>query len=246
MKERPILFSGPMVRAILDGRKTQTRRVMKPQPLPETEAMRDIPGENRWWAAWIDSENEFSITYKPLGSDQQEDWACPYGVPGDRLWVREATWIWCERRPNGKTAKGLQKWRYVPTKHPRVVYCADGSKPTDPPVQHDGGNWFMWRYKAARFMPRWASRITLEITDVRVQRVQEISEEDSEAEGVGWCELCRNSNTNFLGNDTCPLNCGGISFREEFEELWDFINFDRGFGWDANPWVWAVTFRRVD
>lgn len=173
MKERPILFSGPMVRAILEGRKTQTRRVVKPQPA-------HIAGIGTVL-------NIDTITGK----------ACPYGKPGDRLWVRET---WDGVRLDGGGAL--------------VSYRADGDKP----VTDDG------RWHPSIHMPRWASRITLEVVSVRVERLQEISEEDAMAEGVALAE-------NYRG----PV--------AHFASLWEQIN---GLGsWNANPWVWVVEFRRV-
>lgn len=175
MTERPIIFSGDMVRAILDGRKTQTRRVMKPQPSPADVFVGD----------------------HGLGMGPQ--FRCSYGQSGDRLWVRE-TWA-CECC--GRTLE----YRAVHGRCEGLSYRADGGT---------GGS-SGWR--SPIHMPRWASRLTLDITEVRVQRVQEISEEDAVAEGVDiWAD---------------------------FRPLWDSINAKRGFGWDVNPWVWALTFKPV-
>lgn len=205
-REKPILFSAPMVRAILEDRKTQTRRVAKGEYLTRPDPR-----------------------------------YCPYGVPGDRLYVKEAAWIWCEKRPNGTTKTGRPKFRYIPTGGHHVVYCADSEKPA---TRLDDNPAHLWRWKAARFMPRWASRITLEITDVRVQRVQEISEEDARAEGVGRYVMGHGPITDADVNAD-PGYLMYAQYRPSFQILWDSINEKRGFGWAANPWVWCVSFTRV-
>lgn len=207
MKERPILFSGPMVRAILEGRKTQTRRVVKRQ--------------------YVNVDKLDSYT------EEMQLRHCPYGVPGDRLWVRE-TYLYddCryDRGPMPKTAPaGWQDAFY---------YRADGECCQQIPecacCELDGKT--PWR--PSIFMPRWASRITLEITDVRVQRLQDISEDDAQAEGA--------EHGNLAGVD---VDIDGAvwngAYRRGFHRLWDHINAKRGFGWDKNPWVWALTFKRV-
>ena len=182
MKERPILFSGPMVRAILDGRKTMTRRVMKPQP-------EDYPYHHGLAV--------YRVAKK-----------CPYGVPGDLLWVRE-TWATTEQAG-------------VHPSDAQIVYRA-----TDPDWDTMEG----WRWRPSIFMPRWASRLKLRITSVSVERLREITEHDAMREGV-----------NAEGVSTQP---GIYSYRAPFAELWDDINAKRGFGWDANPWVWVVGFEQV-
>jgi hypothetical protein len=171
MKERPILFSAPMIRALLAGTKTQTRRIVKP--------------------------------------GAPDDWnACPYGVIGDRLWVREThapaadSWGAWERR--------MQKDGCGPA--PVIHYAADGGDP------------FVEKWRPSIHMPRWASRITLEIVAVRVERLQDISEADVAAEGV-------------LVDDIAP------PYWRSYRELWEQIN---GAGsWDLNPWVWIVEFTRA-
>jgi hypothetical protein len=193
-----------MVRAILAGTKTQTRRVIKPQPKPHTydcvnlkEAYPNKPW--CWLADWLKPDGSvmsYDEWREPHGGwpDRSKQFACPYGVPGDRLWVREDV--------------------ITHSSIPQVVgYVADGCQATE--------RWEKRRNSIR--MPRWASRITLEITEVRVQRLQNISDEDAQAEG-GW---------------------GGGCFHRSFAGLWDSINAKRGFGWDVNPWVWVVGFKRV-
>lgn len=189
MTERPILFSAPMVRALLDGSKTQTRRVVRFDP-PSGDIV-----ERGGWRRWHRDDPSAVI-------------ACPYGVPGDLLWCRE-TW-----RPHIET--GMPEYR-----------ANLGA------VDHD------LRWKPSIYMPRWVSRITLRITDVRVQRLQEISEEDARAEGVAepapvhgkWCDATR-------GRE------GHWSYRKPFADLWDSLNAKRA-PWSSNPFVWAIAFERV-
>lgn len=219
MKERPILFSAPMVRATLSDDKVQTRRVVK---LPR-HILHDDVSLTRLQPGYADGVRP---VWEYDGDPNAFSSPCPYGVPGDRLYVKEATYLWCERVPDGTTKTGRPKWRYVPMEGAPVHYVADGhGKPTTPIVHPKTGNEWGWRYKTARFMPRWASRLTLEITDVRVERVQEISNADAKAEGVVF---------------------DGREYRESFCDLWDSINADRGYGVAANPLVWALTFKRVE
>jgi hypothetical protein len=192
-----------MVRAILGGRKTQTRRVLKPQPSPQT--VRDH-------GAWPDS---FAQVYGP------------YGVPGDRLWVRET---WVSSYQNGCWGTAFRAdMSFVQGKraHPKGPHFH--AKELGPHV----------RWRPSIFMPRWASRITLEITGVRVQRLQDISEEDAQAEGSEWYGVAD------LRPDGELREGPSVAYRAGFHDLWDSINEKRGFGWDANPWVWAITFKRV-
>ena len=207
MKERPILFSSDMVRAILDGRKTQTRRIIKPQPdvIHNGEPYWNVGGYRAWRHRGIVNPMLMG-TYNPL--------ICKYGQPGDRNWVKEtfiagkgvggyAHGVCPDTNPDGETID--------------VIYRADGME-----VERLAGPW-----TPSIRMPRWASRITLEITGVRVERLQDISEEDAEAEG------CKNS-----------LHLQGGRFaRENFEHLWWTINGDGS--WEENPWVWVITFRKI-
>jgi hypothetical protein len=205
MTERPIIMSASSVRAILEGRKTITRRVVKPQPsnashIAHISLMPPKPDgtfEELWWDR--------------IGSADGRVPACPFGVPGNRLWVRE-TWAWLGEeeviyRAEPAFEALVEKWK------------------TDP-------NYPQVKWSPAISMPRAASRITLEITKIRVERVQDISEEDCEAEGIDDAYLVK--------NHVAPPR------RHSFKYLWDDLNADRGFGWNANPFVWVINFRRID
>jgi hypothetical protein len=173
MKDYPILFSAPMVRAILEGRKAQTRRVIKPQP---TESNVDT----------------VSISY------------CPYGEPGGRLWVRE-TWA-------GDDWTGY------------------AYKATDPDALPFGEEVSFEKWKPSIHMPRGASRITLEIMNVRVEKLQSIDNHESWREGIPEFG-------NWIENDG--------EAKDEFARLWNKINEARGYGWNTNPWVWVIEFRKL-
>lgn len=221
MKERPILFSAPMVRAILDGRKTQTRRVVKPGWLPIVEEMMRVNGK------WVWTTFEYDMT-------------TPYGEPGDRLWVRET---FCALRSYGERGE-LRDLIEGPLSEETDVaeyeYRADSEFTTDPD--------FKWR--PSIHMPRWASRITLEITDVRVERLQDISEKDAHAEGVesdgGWEEPCGEGYADGFGYLNYRSEDEAFEFdtaKESFRSLWQSINGLNS--WAENPWVWVVEFRRI-
>lgn len=204
MKERPILFSGPMVRAILEGRKTMTRRVVK----------------LRYGADVVVTNGK---VWKPARVDYAGYVDCPYGQVGDRLWVREA-------------------WRTVAEANdlaPRDLSAAHRFwHEADSPHQLGYG-----KLRPSIHMPRIASRILLEITGVRVERLHEISEADAQAEGVervvagvGWRRYC-DPDSEEVGVPPCG------DARRSFRSLWKFINGDES--WNANPWVWVVEFKRV-
>ena len=194
MKERPIIFSAPMVRAILAGRKTQTRRIVSPRHMATVGA------------------EQFPILAM-----------CPYGSPGDRLWVRETC------RAEAMDDEGLCGVRYV----------ADGQFMPIANTREASYRWVqLYWYRGMEgatvppiHMPRWASRITLEISDVRVERLQDISEADAKAEGVSM-------------PDGTPTPPDFWSYQQEFRLVWEQIH--GGGSWEKNPFVWVVTFRRID
>ena len=195
MKEKPILFSFEMVRAILDGQKTQTRRVITKKQIycPEHERIHD---------------HIISFTY-----NQEAILRCAKYQVGDRLWVKENFYvqpdIWCsthEEQP--------------------VHYKADGNTE----CLED------YISKSSRFMPKWAARIWLEVTGVRVERLQDISEKDARAEGV-------TKQHNYFRDDMV-IECGNV-YRRCFAKLWDSLNAKRGYSWGKNPWVWVYEFKRI-
>ncbi len=217
MTELPILFSAPMVRALLAGTKTQTRRALKSQP-PEDHS-RLVCGP--YSPTVIDRHGEEQPGAEVFGVTTDDgDWGlrCPYGGPGDRLWVRET---WATRQ--GCEA-GSDKAKHY------TMYRASGGDPADPMNWHDyGGKW-----RSPIFMPRWASRLTIEVVGVRVERVQDISETDAIAEGVTKIDPAAWVGTkgNFYSDP-----------RLAYRDLYESIN---GAGsWDKNPYVWVVEFRRI-
>ncbi|PZE12736.1 hypothetical protein DMX10_13985 [Pseudomonas sp. 57B-090624] len=217
-KDRPIIFSGPMVRAILEGRKTVTRRVIKPQPYIDTSG-------NFCWNGSNYGQNEngprSAALASPIPCSKTKRVACPYGKPGDRLWVRETHFINDFRGANVPEDDRAEA---------EIVYRADPL-----PCWEGEESEIPWR--PSIHMPRWASRILLEITDVRVERLQAISEEQALAEGVKGepCDHARQACTD--------IGCWGDTAKGAFGFLWESIN---GTGsWHANPWVWAISFRRI-
>lgn len=224
VKERPILFSSPMVRAILAGRKTQTRRVIKPQPKLEWVKC-DDPGH-----VWLFDPGEKYRFKLCVGDPKVWDY-CPYGKIGERLWVRET---WAEvYRLNGKefsvippTGKQQQDAMRM------VIYRADGYP------DNLAASW-----RPSIFLPRKHSRITLEITSVRVERLKEISEADAIAEGLeAWSDPPRVTTTHY---GLKVADVWETDPRKAYARLWDTIN-GKKFPASCNPWVWVVEFKRVE
>lgn len=204
MKERPILFSGEMVRAISDDRKTQTRRVIKniDQKCDGLKLIR----KNDYAMIW-NKNPEVEKKYVPKGGLLEIALIhCPFGQPGDRLWVKET----------------FHQHYYAGVLGGRPCYKAD----------NDCLNPFnIIPWKPSIFMPRWASRITLEIVKVRVERVQDISLEDINAEGTPYT----------LDASKRPYG----TRREQFQRLFDSINLKKH-PWESNPWVWVIEFKKVE
>lgn len=186
LKERGIILSGEMVRATLDDRKTQTRRVIRPQPeIAESGRIR-----------WRGGEGAIDC----FGASIVHD--CPYGKPGDRLWVRETT------REDLMGSESM------------TTYVADGWSPR---IRWD----YSKRTRPAIHLPKKYARLWLEVTGIRVERVRHISSADCIAEGLHGT----------MRNDQ-PV-------RDRYRDLWDSLNAKRGYAWDANPWVWVITFERL-
>lgn len=228
--ERPAIFNAAMVRAILEDRKTQARRVVRPQP-----------NKNGYWThgkncSCDDCGEVFSYTPErcrnchctvfkrceyPIAKCLSE---CPYGRVGDRLWVRE-TWAIRDCGSRVKITAGE-----ITMKH-RLQYPATDKAP----ATNAKGEPHWWNKRPSIHMPRWASRITLEITKVRVERLQDISEEDAKAEGV--VPSGRRATHRYRASDN-----EDHGHRLQFQDLWNSIN---GAGaWDKNPWVWCISFQR--
>lgn len=231
LKERPILFSGPMVRTILEGRKTQTRRVLSDfQQITENDdkesvdkhpGMRFMAGgsKDKKWGFLFFAETAEQIATEYLPSH------CPYGKPGDRLWVRE-TWAHAKM-----PAEDILVFRST---------CPDDKFNYACPQEGTIAQYKIDKWRPSIHMPRWASRINLEITNVRVERLQDISEEDAYAEGIDseTSEAYQRAEHAKLGGVSCsPASIHG------FADLWDSINGPGS--WDQNPWVWVIEFRRV-
>jgi len=217
MTEKPILFNGEMVRAILDGNKTQTRRVIKPQPT-------NMDNENR----------RLSVS-----SD------CPYGQRGTRLWVRE-TWRIVSVNANLKTAqfytvqfKDLHPLDYSPALQETLAEYAAKENPVMGSIGDAYGKW-----RPSIHMPKKCARLWLRVMDIRVERVQDITSSDCEAEGIrgsshgspvkGWPYEEYTNGDGLIYSD--PLYAVAA--------LWNSINTKRGYPWDSNPWVWVIEFER--
>lgn len=232
MKERPILYSGPMVRANLEGRKTQTRRVMKPQPPDGCEYV--INGANSH--ALCRSIENSNLWVPPTPRSVDHRLQCPYGKPGDRLWVKEEHYRFghWEQVPGVKTKTGRMKWRFVADTN-EVLFDAPqsfrkGRHHHDPFTPH-------WHKRLARFMAKSICRLWNDIESVRVERLQEIKAGDAWAEGVP-IECCAPLGVKSAGGQgICPDYVGG------YRSLWESINGPGS--WESNPWVWVITFRRV-
>lgn len=206
MKEYPILFSTEMVRAITEGRKTQTRRVIKPQP-PHWE-----------WNHYKWDDRCVNVAHPDIAEEYYV--ICPFGKPRDRLWVRET---WAHDDPDCKDIKcGNRDHIWWKANENKIV--ADSFAGSA-------------RWRSPIFMPRWASRITLKIINIRADRLQKITPADVLAEGI------KQSRDGYW---LAPL-AGVPDFpwgdaRMAFSSLWNDINEKRGFGWNANPWVWVIEF----
>jgi hypothetical protein len=218
MKEHPIIFSGEMVRAILDGRKTMTRRVMKQQPIGDGLKLKP---DGKYWEklATIGGEGEKKYSIMHGG------FKCPYEV-GGKLWVRETWNISCM---NDVGVDDNIPYTFIPREWHEDIS-----------IHYKADEQFAW-WRSPIHMPRWASRILLEVTNVRVERLQEISEADAMAEG------CLNT-FGFVRSPENEYDQLPTTAKNAYRELWDKLNGNspRGFGWDTNCWVWVVSFRQVE
>ena len=250
---KPILFSGPMVRAILEGRKTQTRRVIKPQPsdyfCPPWQITRwDCRGEdsngNVAWAPVYLCRPAEKVKFGTYTNS-------PYGKPGDTLWVRE-TWAVDKSYDN---VKPRDLWATTP-----VLYIVDGplcgfTYGEDHTPAEVAEKFTLGKTRPSIFMPRWASRIDLPVIDVRIERLQDISEEDAVAEGISETRLrsTEDSSNNYSETPKYhwnPYEVASKSYgtaRGAFTALWHSINGKRpGCSWEDNPWVWVIEWPKYE
>lgn len=223
VREKPVLFSGEMVRAILDGRKTQTRRVVKfPRAILEIEGGVILTAFDRMQDGFVDGPRAvFDFDGEPNSFSVRN----PYGAVGDHLWVRE-TW-----RPRD----GYSNWDLT------VTYAADGAVRHIEDGEFGDSDWRMPKSAAhgnvpSIFMPRWASRVTREITGVRVERLQDITAADCIAEGIPSRGLDRDG----------PNIASALMYIDDYRTLWDSLNAKRGYGWSVNPYVWVIEFKNAD
>lgn len=227
VKERPIIFTGEMVRAILEGRKNQTRRAVKPKRGWHIEFVGGVGMENdpTCWGFESDDCERWALQ----GDDECRQIPCPYGRPGDQLWVREAfSGPYCMEKQEGIPSLPPKDWPECSD----LWYWSDGSP--------DHGDWT--RPKPSIHMPRWASRILLEVVSVRVERLNDISASDAMAEGIE-----RPQGGTYRDYGVLPESNEGYDYctspTASFKTLWKSIN---GAGsWDENPFVWVVTFKRI-
>ena len=235
MKERGMIFNGEMTRAILDGRKTQTRRIMKAQPSEDFTPMNmalEADYKARWYTPGIVDKGG---CLQPAGKEvfgvanENEGYSCPFGAVGDRIWVREAYRFPAsldDVSPTGvgemAVATGYRK-PWAPTFYEFTGTFSDGWKGFEtPPKVSDAG-----KLRPSIHMPRWASRILLEITDVRVERLKSISDRDALREGCSAADMK-----------------SGDCVADVFARLWASIYGAES--WNANPWVWVIEFKRVE
>lgn len=243
MIERGMIFNGEMVRALLDGRKTQTRRPIKWKQTRFTEIGEREDGSNWPWSE--DAEHACDFWHP-----------CPFGAVGDRIWVREAYRFPAsldDVSPTGvgemAVATGYRK-PWAPTFYEFTGTFSDGWKGFETPPKVSGAG----KLRPSIHMPRWASRITLEITDVRVERLNTISEEDAQREGVHtevWDQtvVARNYADSdeffqFWSEDMPHYVEMNQLYRSSFRSLWDSIYGEES--WKANPWVWVIEFKRIE
>lgn len=213
MKERPILFSAPMVRALLDGSKTQTRRIVKNRKEPDIGC-------------------DMSLGEIALEQPAIQQRMCPYGQPGERLWVRETF--------QGPLVDDADAYRAEPADFQKPRYCeyaADGGEAPEFMTMDDD---LVCCWRPSIHMPRWACRILLEVVSVRVERLNDCSEADAKAEGATHHEPVNHLSHGGWSHDGHYVH---KTATESYKKLWDDISGTES--WTANPWVWVIEFKRV-
>lgn len=225
MKSRPILFSGPMVRALLAGTKTQTRRICKPQPI-------DVVGSRR---RRMYRDEDFKKSWQTIPGCLEGDGFvdCPHGQPGDRMWVRE-NFAFAGLFDTWKPSQFDSVWSKHQKDEGLLWYSADGDQPAGPTIGERMNGRGRWR--PSIHMPRWVSRITQEITGVRSERLQKISPSDAAAEGLSF-------GSSRMDQWHVDGKCSSGDSVHCYAKLWESINGPGS--WAANPWVWVIEFKRV-
>lgn len=240
MNEHGVLFTAPMVQAIQKGNKTQTRRVCKAD-VPEH--VKDFcsyyhPKPGHWLYGWDDTEKCLL------------DWAAksPYGGPGDRIWVRETFFAWGRWETRFSAKKGRDEWHFIDMTTETgnsYLYAADGVRNTQAFIKRRGGVLPMYWQRPAIFMPRVASRITRELSGIRVERLNDITEADARAEGVYSVEhFWRDTEYPLPNVAYMPMPGWHTKYSSAvaaYEALWEHINGPGS--WSANPWVWVNEFK---
>lgn len=269
VKERPILMAVPSVRAILAGKKTQTRRALTPQPIPnDRDDVWDWYGRPRAGLTvprWLGAISPGPPVVHNLPS--------PYGHPGERLWVRE-NWrvrggTTTDFEGESRFVSALDSLHGVPGTPARwlgragvIFHEADardhGEELFGPQATHMND---VWARRNPLFLPRWAARLVLELTAVRVEWLHSISDADLLAEGMGcaemdphpfWHDEPPTETVNANGTHTLTQRekhapeASALPPREEYAALWDHLHPKKGLRWEANPWCWALSFRVVD
>lgn len=221
MKHIPILFSTPMVQAILDGRKTQTRRTLK------------MPPKN------------ITITENGFEGESGRIYKCPYGQVGDILWVRETHYAFGEWKKNGTTKTGKQKWKFVRQNDIAVRFFDNKPKSIESPKFRGLG----WYNRSSLFLEKHHCRTFLKVKSIRVERLKDISEKDAESEGINIVDF--NCYENYLVDKNWQhngMNQKGFHMIQDpigsFASLWAKINGEQS--WNDNPWVWVIDFDRIE
>lgn len=231
-RERPILFSAPIVRALLTGTKTQTRRVVA---LPRSRESFVLEDHGDGWWPYQSDDGESSL----CSDGMEHPYASPYGLPGDRLRVRETFFAWGHWESRFSAKKDRDEWHFVDetldSGH-AYRYCADGLWPMAGRPRLAGAKPAWWK-RPAIYMPRVAGRILLEVTGVRVERLQDISGADAIAEGI---ERREDACGDWMHYGDTGLSVDAVG---SYRSLWERINSEAS--WRANPWVWVVEFRRI-
>jgi len=230
MKTTPILYSTPMVQALQNDTKTQTRRTKG------LKAVNENPGA--WECAVLQeiSEGDKNATYAVfVQPGNTEKVKCPYGAPGDILWVRETWALSLKNEVTQSEKSGAIPWYYNPDKLD-IVFKADSKEETHP----DHPEWGKKRWKSSIHMPKPACRLFLKIKNIRVERLQDITEADAVAEGIEWLREGMFWWRNYLKN---PLPGTSYSIHS-YQTLWQSINGPES--WAANPWVWVVEFEKCE